>query len=155
MSAKVVVPDRIISSAASWVPVRTNAGVTTLASAGKMYCWSQSIRLRSLPSPRNSTIGACPWVLISPGSTIWPVPSMVWRGWKAAAMAAGVSTPTMSAPSIASAPGASTRRVPSTVTTVALVMTRATWRFAAVCAADAGGAPAAPSVSRTAAAATN
>ena len=111
MSAKVVVPDRIISSAASWVPVRTKAGVTTLASAGKMYCWSQSIRLRSLPRPRNSTIGAWPWVLISPGRTIWPVPSMVWRGWKAAAMAAGVSTPTMSAPSIATAPGASTRRV--------------------------------------------
>ena len=55
----------------------------------------------------------------------------------------------MSAPSIATAPGASTRRVPSTVTTVALVMTRATWRFAAVCAAADGGAPAVPSVSRT------
>ena len=67
MSAKVVVPDRIISSAASWVPVRTNAGVTTLASAGKMYCWSQSIRLRSLPSPRNSTIGACAVGVDQPG----------------------------------------------------------------------------------------
>ena len=35
MSAKVVVPDSIISSAASRVPTRTNSGDTVLASAGK------------------------------------------------------------------------------------------------------------------------
>ena len=35
MSTYVVVPERIISSAASRVPVRTNAGDTVLASAGK------------------------------------------------------------------------------------------------------------------------
>ena len=35
MSAKVVVPDSIISSAASRVPMRTNSGDTVLASAGK------------------------------------------------------------------------------------------------------------------------
>ena len=37
MSAKVVVPDSIISSAASRVPTRTMSGDTVLASAGKMY----------------------------------------------------------------------------------------------------------------------
>ena len=35
MSAKVVVPDWIISSSASRVPIRTNSGDTVLASAGK------------------------------------------------------------------------------------------------------------------------
>ena len=37
MSTKAVVPERIISRAASCVPVRTNAADTVLASAGKMY----------------------------------------------------------------------------------------------------------------------
>ncbi len=37
MSANVVVPDWIISSAARRVPTRTISGVTVLASAGKMY----------------------------------------------------------------------------------------------------------------------
>ena len=52
MSAKVVVPDSIISSAASRVPARTNSGETVLASAGKMYLFSHSIRARSSASPR-------------------------------------------------------------------------------------------------------
>ena len=60
-------------------------------------------------------------------------------GWKAAAMAAGVSTPTMSAPSMATAPGARIRRLPSSVTTVALVMTSATGRFAGAPAPGDGG----------------
>ena len=52
MSAKVVVPDSIISSAASRVPARTNSGDTVLASAGKMYLFSHSISARSSASPR-------------------------------------------------------------------------------------------------------
>jgi len=52
MSANVVVPDWIISSAASLVPVRTNSGDTVFASAGKMYFSSQSINARSSASPR-------------------------------------------------------------------------------------------------------
>ena len=52
MSAKVVVPDSIISSAASRVPARTNSGDTVFASAGKMYFCSQSISARSSARPR-------------------------------------------------------------------------------------------------------
>ena len=52
------------------------------------------------------------------------------RARDSAAIAAGVSTATMSAPSMATAPGARTRRVASSVTTVALVTTSATRRFA-------------------------
>ena len=70
-------PDSIISSAASRVPVRTNSGETVFASAGKMYFCSQSISARSSASPRYSTIGACVCVLISPGRTIWSRASIV------------------------------------------------------------------------------
>ena len=70
MSAYVVVPDSIISTAASSVPMRTMDGDTVRASAGKMYFWSQSISARSSARPRYITIGACVCVLISPGRTI-------------------------------------------------------------------------------------
>ena len=65
-------PERIISSAASSVPARTNAGATVFASAGKMYFCSQSISARSSASPRYITMGAWPWVLIRPGMTTRP-----------------------------------------------------------------------------------
>jgi hypothetical protein len=52
MSAYVVVPDWIISSAARRVPARTISGDTVFASAGKMYLFSQSISERSSASPR-------------------------------------------------------------------------------------------------------
>ena len=42
-----------------------------------MYFVSHSISARSSASPRNSTIGACVWVLISPGSTTCPAASTV------------------------------------------------------------------------------
>ena len=70
-------PDWIISSAASRVPMRTNSGDTVFASAGKMYFCSQSIKARSLPRPRYMTIAACVCVLIRPGITTLPVASMV------------------------------------------------------------------------------
>ena len=77
MSTNAVVPDSIISTAASRVPTRTSSGDTVLASAGKMYFVSQSIKARSSASPRYITIGACEWVLISPGSTSWSRASIV------------------------------------------------------------------------------
>ena len=64
MEIEVVVPDSIISSAASRVPTRTNSGDTSLPSAGKMYLLSHSCSARSSASPRNSTIGACVCVLM-------------------------------------------------------------------------------------------
>ena len=70
MSAKVVVPDRIISSAARRVPAFTNAAVTFFFSAGKMNFCSQSMSRRSSAMPRKSTMGACPCVLTRPGITI-------------------------------------------------------------------------------------
>ena len=86
MSTYVVVPDRIISRAARRVPVRTNAGETVLASAGKMYLCSQSIKARSSAKPRYSTIGACVCVLIKPGRMTRPRASMVSRARNCAAM---------------------------------------------------------------------
>ena len=67
MSTYAVVPDSIISTAASRVPTRTSSGDTVLASAGKMYFCSQSISARSSARPRYITIGACVCVLIKPG----------------------------------------------------------------------------------------
>ena len=77
MSANVVVPDSIISTAASRVPTRTNSGDTVFPSAGKMYFCSQSMSARSLPSPRNITMAACVCVLINPGITTLPDASIV------------------------------------------------------------------------------
>src|SRR3954471_2200213 len=131
MSAYVVVPDSIISSAASRVPARTNSGVTVFASAGKMYFCSQSISARSSASPRYKTIAAWVWVLMRPGMTTWPAASIVSFAANLAAMAAGVSMPTMSRPSIAIAPGERTRPAGSTVTTIPPEMTRETGRRAA------------------------
>ena len=79
-----------------------------------------------LPSPRNSTIGAWVCVLISPGSTIWPVASMVCAAGNSAAIAAGVST----ADDVGAVDGDRARRehAPAAVhvTTVPLVMTSET-----------------------------
>ncbi len=72
MSTNVVVPDSIISSAASRVPTRTKSGDTVAFSAGKMYFVSQSINARSSARPRYSTIGACVCVLMRPGRMTWP-----------------------------------------------------------------------------------
>ena len=91
MSAKVVVPDSIISSAASLVPMRTISGETVFASAGKMYFCSQSISARSSARPRYITIGACVWVLISPGRTISSRASIVSAARYFAAIASGAS----------------------------------------------------------------
>ena len=78
MSAKVVVPVRIISHAASRVPQVTNSGVTCRASAGQMYFVSQTISSTSSATPRNSVIGTWVWVLTRPGITIRPVVSIVF-----------------------------------------------------------------------------
>ena len=128
MSVNVVVPLWIISSAASRVPTRTISGETVLASAGKMYFSSHSISARSSARPRYSTIGAWPCVLTSPGSTILPVASMTCFEENALPISSGVPTPTIRSPSMATAPGASTRRPPSIVTTVPPVTTSATFR---------------------------
>ena len=53
-----------------------------------------------------------------PGSTTWPDTSTVSRAENLEAIASGVSMPTMSRPSIARAPGDSTRPARSIVTTV-------------------------------------
>ena len=79
MSTKVVVPERIISSAASSVPAFTKAAVTLFFSAGKMYFCSHSISFRSSATPRNSTIGAWPWAFTRPGMTSPPPASIVSR----------------------------------------------------------------------------
>ena len=121
-------PDWIISSAASRVPVRTNAGDTVFASAGKMYCCSQSISARSSARPRYSTIGAWVCVLMSPGSTMRPVASTVARPVKRRAMSAAGPTATMRAPSMATAPRGITVCAASIVTTVPPVTTRETAR---------------------------
>ena len=72
MSAKVVVPERIISAIARLVPSRTNAGLTFLASAGKMYFCSHSISGRSSAMPRSRLMAACVCVFTRPGmSTEW------------------------------------------------------------------------------------
>ena len=110
MSAKVVVPDWIISSAASRVPTRTISGETVFASAGKMYFCSQSISARSSARPRYITIGACVCVLTRPGSTTCPAASIVSAAANARATSSGVPTATMSRPSTATAPGERTRR---------------------------------------------
>jgi hypothetical protein len=54
------VPDSIISSAASRVPVRTNSGETVLASAGKMYFSSHSFSARSSAGQDNLAAGVDP-----------------------------------------------------------------------------------------------
>ena len=119
MSTKVVVPDSIISTAASRVPTRTSSGDTVLASAGKMYCSSHWRSAR----PRYITIGACVWVLISPGSTTRSRASIVSAAWYFDAIAAGLPTSTMSMPSIATAPGVRIAWVAFSVTTVPPVTT--------------------------------
>src|SRR6185295_9919441 len=128
MSAKVVVPDSIISTAASRVPMRTISGETVLASAGKMYFCSQSISARSSASPRYITIGAWVCVLMSPGRMISSRASRVSDARYFAAMAAGVPTSTMSRPSMATAPGDTTSRVAFCVMTVPPRTTRVTLR---------------------------
>src|SRR5687767_1085036 len=128
MSAYVVVPDSIISSAASRVPARTKSGETVFASAGKMYFSSHSESARSSASPRYSTIGACVWVLISPGSTIWPRASSVSRPRNRAVTSATGPTATISAPSIATAPFSTICRFGFMVTTRPLAMIRETER---------------------------
>src|SRR6516165_6057753 len=105
MSANIVVPDSIISSAASRVPMRTMSGETVLASAGKMYLLSQSINARSSARPRYMTIGAWVCVLMRPGSTMSSLAAIVSLATNVRAMASGVSTPTIVEPSIATAPG--------------------------------------------------
>ena len=59
-----------------------------------------------------------------PGITTLPAASIVWAALYFPAIAADVSTATISAPLMATAPGLSTRRAPSTVMTMPLVMTR-------------------------------
>jgi hypothetical protein len=75
MSAKLVVPPSIISSAASRVPSYTNPGETFFPSAGKMFSVSHRSSGRSSAIPRRSVIAAWVWVLTSPGSTSLPVAS--------------------------------------------------------------------------------
>ena len=123
MSAYVVVPERIISSAASRVPTRTNSGDTVLASAGKMYFCSQSISARSSARPRYRTMGACVCVLIRPGRTMLAgevdaFASAVLRGDGLG----GVHGDDVR-PSMATLPGDRTRPLPSIVTTMALSST--------------------------------
>ena len=70
MSAKVVVPVRIISHAARRVPQVTNSGVDVGASAGQMYFVSQTMSSTSSATPRKSVIGTWVWVLTRPGITM-------------------------------------------------------------------------------------
>jgi hypothetical protein len=61
MSAKATVPRRIISIMASRVPLYTCSAFSR-SSMGKIRC-SQSMRLRSLPTPRSSVMAAWQWAL--------------------------------------------------------------------------------------------
>ena len=80
MSAKVVVPVRIISHAASRVPQVTNSGVTCAASAGQMYFVSQTMSSTSSATPRKSVIGTWVWVFTRPGITMRPLVSIARAG---------------------------------------------------------------------------
>jgi hypothetical protein len=126
MSAKVVVPVRIISHAASRVPHVTNSGVTCSASAGQMYFVSQTISSTSSATPRKSVIGTWVWVFTSPGITILPLASIVFTAVKRAASSRAGPTATMRSPFTARAPSSSTRKAESMVTTVPPVSTRST-----------------------------
>src|SRR5262245_9922473 len=117
MSTNVVVPDSIISSAASSVPTRTNSGETTFASAGKMYSFSQRISGRSSASPRMRTIAAWVCVFTRPGSTIWPRVLISCAGPMRALTSSAGPTSRMRSSSIATAPSGITRRASSIVTT--------------------------------------
>src|SRR6516165_3438192 len=77
MSAKVVVPLRIISANARREPQRTKSSVTFFASAGKMYLRSQSSRVTSSIRPRINTIGMWVCPLIRPGMMSFPLASML------------------------------------------------------------------------------
>ncbi len=135
MSAKVVVPDWIISSAARRVPIRTMSGDTVLDSPGKMYFCSQSIRARSSAKPRYITIGAWVWVLTSPGRSTCPRASMVSAAVNRAATSSGRPTATIWFPSTATDPGDRTCRPGFIVTTsppVRISETGRGWPFPAV-----------------------
>src|SRR3954471_19359258 len=129
MSVKVVVPDAIISAAASRVPHLTKSRSTFLASAGKMKCWSQSMRSRSSAMPRKSVIGTCVCAFTKPGRMAMPRARIVSAPANRLTMSADLPTPTMSPLSIATAP--SSIFGPAMVMTVPPVMTMSTRRGAA------------------------
>src|ERR1051325_2452912 len=129
MSVKVVVPERIISAAASRVPHFTKSAETFLASAGKMKWVSQSMRSRSSAMPRKSVFAACVCVLTKPGRTALPRASMVAFPANCLAMSARLPTPTITPWSIATAP--SSISGPAMVRTVPPVTRRSTFFGAA------------------------
>ncbi len=71
MSAKQVVPERIISAAARRVPSRTKASLIHCPSAGQMCCSSQVISGRSSARPRNRFMAAWVWAFTRPGISRW------------------------------------------------------------------------------------
>ena len=131
MSAKVVVPVRIISQAASRVPQVTNSGVTWAFSAGQMYFVSQTMSSTSSATPRRRVMGTWVWVFTSPGITMRPVASIVFAGAKRARSSAAVPTATMRSPRTATAPSSTTRKPASMVTTVPPATSRSTLSAAA------------------------
>ena len=77
MSAKQVVPERIISAIAKSAPCRTNSSDTNLDSRGQIDSSSHSVRGVSSAIPRSKDMAEWPWVLISPGMSAWLSSTMV------------------------------------------------------------------------------
>src|SRR5712692_3735464 len=132
MSAKVVVPPRIISSAASRVPQRTKSSVTFLASAGKMYFVSHSSSVTSSFSPRSRVIGACVCPLISPGRISFPCAWIRRGAVYFASISARLPTATIASPFTAMAPSSMIRLSPSIVTIVPPAAIKSARSFAEV-----------------------
>src|SRR5713226_261271 len=132
MSANVVTPPRIISSAARRVPQRTKSSVTFLASAGKIYFVSHSSSVTSSFSPRSRVIGACVCPLISPGRISFPCAWIRRAAVYRASISARLPTATIASPFTAMAPSSMIRLSPSIVTTVPPAAIKSARSFAEV-----------------------
>ncbi len=118
MSAKQVMPDRIISAHPIRVPRPTKSGRTNSRSTGITYPMSHTSRRRSSASPRSSVIGTCVCALIKPGMTTRPRQSIVSF---ATHVSASGPTAVMVSPVMATPLDAWMVNSPSSVSTVAFV----------------------------------